>query len=220
MKLDLHVHSTCSRDATASPKDVMSRCKMLGLDGLAITDHNAVAGSVEAYGLGREHGLIVVRGVEVSTKEGHVLALGVSEPVPKGMTVAETIEKIHSLGGIAVAAHPQRFPSGTGLDVVRKERFDAIEVLNGGSSRRSNALAKRVAEERRLPVTAGSDAHELLQIGKAYTVIESCETEDDVLSAIRKGQTQAGGRSRTLSEGVRYSVETLIEWLRGDFRRL
>ncbi len=220
MKLDLHVHSTCSRDATAPPKEVMSHCKKLGLDGLAITDHNAIAGSVEAYGLAKELGLIVVRGVEVSTGQGHVLALGVSELVPKGMTVAETIEKIHSLGGIAVAAHPKRFPSGIGLDVARRGRFDAIEAVNGGSSRRSNALARRVAEERRLPVTAGSDAHELLQLGKAYTVIEPCGTEDEVLDAIRKGRTQTGGRSRTRSEGVRYSIETLIEWLKGDFRRL
>ena len=220
MKLDLHVHSTCSRDATASPREVMSHCKKLGLDGLAITDHNAIAGSVEAHGLGKEHGLLVVRGIEVSAREGHVLALGVAELIPKGMTAAETIDKIHSLGGIAVAAHPHRFPSGVGLEVARKERFDAIEVINGGSSRRSNALARRVAEERRLPITAGSDAHELVQLGKAYTVAESCETEDDVLDAIKKGLTQAGGRSRTRSEGVRYSVETLIEWLRGDFKRL
>jgi hypothetical protein len=220
MKLDLHVHSTCSRDATAPPKDVISHCKKLGLDGLAITDHNAIAGSIEAYGLGKEQHLIVVRGVEISTKEGHVLALGVSELVPRGLTVAETIEKIHSLGGMAVAAHPQRFPSGIGLELARKGLFDAIETINGGSSRRSNVRARRVAEERRLPVTAGSDAHELTQLGKAYTMVESCETEDDVIEAIRKGKTQAGGRSRTSSEGARYSVETLIEWLRGDFRRL
>lgn len=220
MKLDLHVHSTCSRDATASPRDIMMHCRKLGLDGLAITDHNAIAGSLEARGLAKELGLVVVRGVEVSAEEGHLLAFGVSELVQKGMTVAETIEKIHSLGGIAVAAHPKRFPSGTGLDVVRKESYDAIEVVNGGSSRRSNALARRVADERRLPVTAGSDAHELSQLGKAYTVVEQCAAEDEVLEAIRKGRSQAGGRSRTRSEGVRYSVETLIEWLRGDFRRL
>jgi hypothetical protein len=71
-----------------------------------------------------------------------------------------------------------------------------------------------------MPVTAGSDAHELNQIGKAYTVVEGVSTEADVIAAIAKGSSRAAGRSRYFSEGVVYSIETLVGWLRGDFKRL
>lgn len=219
MKLDLHIHSTFSRDGTAEPEDIIAYAEGKGLDGVAITDHNSIEGSLKAFG-SPPTGFIVVRGVEVSALEGHVLAYGLTVTVPKGLPMSETIEKVHSLGGIAVAAHPKRFPSGMGLKVAETGKFDGIEVLNGGSSRRRNALARRVADKTGLPVTAGSDAHELDSIGKSYTIIESASTEDDVLECIRRGRTMVGGRSRSRAEGARYSVETMIEWLRGSFKRL
>ncbi len=220
MKLDLHVHSNYSRDASPSPKEILESCKREGLDGCAITDHNTIDGSLEACKLGPEMGLLVIRGVEVSAKEGHVLAYGVGELIPKGLTMADTITRIHSAGGIAVAAHPKRFPSGMGLELARTGEFDAIEVINGGSSRRGNNLARRIADEKHMPVTAGSDAHEAPQVGKAYTVVEGVSTEAGLIAAIAKGSSRAGGRSRTFSEGIVYSIEIFVEWLRGDFKRL
>jgi len=220
MKLDLHVHSNYSMDASPSPKEILEFCKKEGLDGCAITDHNAIDGSLEACKLGLEMGLLVIRGIEVSAKEGHVLAYGVGELVPRGLSMADTIQRIHSAGGIAVAAHPKRFPSGMGLELARVGKFDAVEIINGGSSRRGNKLARHIAEMKRMPVTGGSDAHELPQVGKAYTVVEGVSTEADLIAAIAKGSSRAGGRSRYFSEGVVYSIETLVEWLRGDFKRL
>lgn len=220
MNADLHIHTSFSRDASAKPEEVVRRCSALGLGGFAITDHNSIEGSLLAHDIARKHGLVSIRGVEVSAQEGHVLAYGVGELVPRGLSVAETIETIHALGGIAVAAHPKRFPSGVGIDRARDAPFDAIEVLNGGSSRRANALARRVAEMKHAPVTAGSDAHTIDQVGKAYSVVDGCGTEDEVVEAIRKGRASTGGRSRSVGEGFVYSVETFVEWLRGDFRRL
>lgn len=220
MKLDLHIHSSYSRDASAPPKEILGRCAELGLGGLAITDHNSIEGSLQARAIAREHGLVLVRAVEVSAAEGHVLAYGVGELVPRGLSVADTIDRVHAQGGVAVAAHPKRFPSGVGLELAGTAPFDAIEVLNGGSSRRSNARARKIAEQKHSPVTAGSDAHALDQVGKAYSVIEGCGSEDEVLEAIRKGGVSIGGRSRSTGEGIVYSFETLVEWLRGDLRRL
>jgi len=220
MKLDMHIHSIYSRDGTAAPKDILKFSKKVGMDGLAIADHNAIDGSREAFSMGVSEGLLVVRAVEVSAAEGHVVAYGVKDLVPKGLPVTETIEKIHELGGVAVAAHPKRFPSGVGLDVARDAKFDAIEALNGGSSRRNNSAAEKLAKLMKMPVVGGSDAHELEQVGKCYTVVDGASSEDDVLEAILKGRTSLGGRSPSASEGVRYSIETFIEWLKGDLRRL
>jgi len=220
MRIDLHVHSSYSRDASGTPKEILSLCRKVGLDGIAITDHNAMAGSLEAFSLSRGMDVTVVRGVEVSTRDGHVLALGVRELIPRGLIVAETIEKIHAAGGVCVAAHPKRFPSGVGLDIARDGKFDAIEILNSGSSARGNALARKLAERKGAAVTAGSDAHAMDQVGRAFTIVDGNPTEEAVLEAIRKGRTTVGGRSRTKVEGMRYSWETLVEWLRGDLRRL
>jgi hypothetical protein len=220
MRFDLHIHSSYSRDASATPAEIVAFARKIGLDGLAITDHNAIKGSLEARAVAQEAGIVLVRGVEVSAREGHVLAYGVSELVPKGLPMTDTIERIRSSGGIAVAAHPKRFPSGMGLAIARTGKFDAIEVLNGGNSGRSNASAMSLAESIRSSVTAGSDAHELVQVGKAFTIVDGVSCEDDVIASISKGLTSAGGRSRTRREGFVYSMETLVEWLRGDLKRL
>lgn len=220
MRLDLHVHSTHSRDGTASPQDIVRMCRRLGLAGLAITDHNAIDGSLAAHALGRADGLLVVTGVEVSAAEGHVLAYGVKELIPRGLTAAETVERVRAAGGVAVAAHPRRFPSGVGLATAAAVAFDAVEVLNGGSSRSANRAALRLAQGLGKSQTGGSDAHRLDEVGRAYTEAESVFTEDQVLEAIRKGATRAGGRSRTLREGAVYTVETTVEWLRGGMNRL
>ena len=220
MKLDLHIHSMHSRDGTASPADIIRRCRQLGLSGLAITDHNAIAGSLEAQSLGRSKGMLVVSGLEVSTSEGHVLAYGVREVVPRGLSVAETIDKVKAAGGVVVAAHPVRFPSGIGLELAASGAFDGIEVLNGGNSGRANRSASRLAEKVGTSQTGGSDAHRLREIGRSFTVLEGVFTEDQVLDALKKGLARAGGRSRTLPEGVAYSLETLVEWLKGGMNRL
>jgi len=220
MRLDLHIHSSFSRDGTVSPRDVLKRCSKLGLAGCSIVDHNQIKGSLEALSYSKDEDLIVIKGVEVSTAEGHVLAYGTGELVPRGLSVSETIERIHDLGGIAVAAHPVRFPSGVGLEAAGREKFDAVEVLNGGSSGRGNRKARRLAEINRRPMTAGSDAHKLEEVGKAYVEVEDVSTEDGLLDAIKRGLAMPGGRSRSVSEGLVYSTETLVEWMRGSFRRL
>lgn len=220
MRIDLHVHSNHSRDGTASPADIVRMCKRLGVGGVAITDHNAVAGVAEAQAVGRAEGVLVVPGTEVSSTEGHVLAYGVREVVPRGLSASETVDRIRSVGGVAVAAHPVRFPSGMGLEVAAGVGFDAIEVLNGGSSRRANRSAARLAERLGRPVTAGSDAHRLAEVGRSCTVIDGAFTEDQVLDAIRKGSTRVDGRSRTVVEGAVYSVETLVGWISGGMGRL
>jgi predicted metal-dependent phosphoesterase TrpH len=220
MKFDLHIHSSYSRDGTASPKEIVERCKALGLDGFAITDHNAIQGSLEAAELAKLDGLIAVRGVEVSTVDGHVLAYGLSEPVPKGLSIQETIDKVHAAGGVVVAGHPVRFPSGIGLENSANRSFDAIEVLNGGNSNRSNRKALKLAERLGKPVTAGSDAHKIHEIGKSFIVVDGVASEAELLDALRSGRAHTGGRSRSHMEGAVYALETLAEWLRGSFRRL
>jgi predicted metal-dependent phosphoesterase TrpH len=220
MKLDLHIHSDHSRDGAATVEDILGRCRSLGLDGCAITDHNSIEGSLKAVELAPSYDLLVVRGTEVSTSEGHVLAYGVSAPIPRGLTIDRTIGLIHEAGGIAVAAHPRRFPSGMGIKRASRARFDAIEVLNGGSSRGSNRSSVGLAARKASPSVGGSDAHKVEEVGRAYTVVPDVTSEKEVVTSIIEGRCTVEGRSRTVEETVVYVKETLQEWVRGGFERM
>jgi predicted metal-dependent phosphoesterase TrpH len=220
MRFDLHVHSSHSKDAAASPLDIVRRCRSLGLDGCSITDHNSMSGSAEALASIAQDGFVVIRGIEVSTSGGHVLAYGLSEAPPRGRPLVESVEWVRSRGGLAVAAHPERFPSGMGIESVVSSGFKAVEVLNGGSSTRANRAAENLAEAHSLSRVGGSDAHKLEEVGRAYTILEDCYSEDDVIAAISKGLSSVGGRSRSRKEGVLYAFETLADWMRRGMDRV
>ena len=220
MRFDLHIHSAHSYDGTATPGEIVKQCRKASLDGFAITDHNVMDGTGESVGLGRQEGLVVLRGMEISTSEGHVLAYGLAQPVSSGKTIEETIEAVHAAGGVAVAAHPRRFPSGMGLGRAMAAPFDAVEVLNGGSSPRANDAAKRAATAAGKAQTGGSDAHRLDDVGKAWTIVDSASSEDEVIQAILNGSSTVGGRGRDVKDTITYCMETTSGWVRRGFKRL
>lgn len=101
-----------------------------------------------------------------------------------------------------------------------QNRFDAIEVLNGGSSKGSNKAASRMTERRNLPSVGGSDAHKPEEIGRAFTVVPDVRSEEDAVKAILANRSTVGGRSRTVKETVVYAIETSRDWVGGGFRRM
>jgi predicted metal-dependent phosphoesterase TrpH len=130
--------------------------------------------------------------MEVTSRHGHILGLGVREPVPAGLGAEETVELIREQGGIAVAAHPFWLSGKPGL--VHHARFDALEAFNSRTYFLSNPLALRYARKKGLPVTAGSDGHAEEEVGLAYTEVEA-EGVEGVLEAIRRGETSIGGEN-------------------------
>jgi len=137
------------------------------------------------------------------------------------MGVLETIERIHDLGGIAVAAHPYRFWSGLGEDNVIGRPFDGIEELNGRSNFRGNRKAHALVKQMKASVTGGSDSHENFTLGDAYTVFpEGTDTVDKAIQAILDHQTKVGGGSRTRTHTVHYVTKSVSEWLRRGMRRM
>ncbi len=111
MKIDMHIHTSYSPDGMVEPVEVLKIAKKLGLSAVAITDHNEIKGALKAK---NAKIIDVIVGEEVSTSAGHVLAYNIQSLIPRGLSVAETIDKIHECGGIAVIAHPYRFWSGVG----------------------------------------------------------------------------------------------------------
>jgi predicted metal-dependent phosphoesterase TrpH len=177
-RADLHVHSLYS-DGGQVPEAIV-RAAAGRLDVVAITDHDQVAGALRARDFAREHpelGVDVVVGEEISTLNGHLLGLYLSERVPPGLSAPESIRLVHAQGGLAVAAHPFHPLRGTARGhrsigrLIPELPLDAVEVVNnaGVFSRLYDAWAALRNVEWMLPVTAGSDAHDVWYLGSAAT---------------------------------------------------
>ncbi len=216
MKVDMHIHSIYSSDGTLEVKEILKIARKRGLGAIAITDHNEIRGSIEARKLNI---LPVIRGIEISSKEGHILAYGVSCLIPRDLDIEETIERIRDCGGIAVAAHPYRYWSGIGEENARKFNFDAIEAFNGRCKKKSNEKAEKLCETLAKPFTAGSDAHFADEIGKAGIVVEG-ETEDDIIQSIMRRNVHIFGTSRSGTATLRYVVKAVSGWIQRGFRKI
>jgi len=220
VRLDLHAHSRYSPDSKLDPLDIVRVARAQGLDGIAITDHNAVEGALHARDHSRSSGLLVITATEVSAQHGHVLAYGVTERIARDRSPRETVEEILALGGVPVAAHPYRFWSGLGEELTRSAPFAAYEVQNARTFRRGNARARELAGTNGVGATGGSDAHFLHEIGRAVTIVEGASTEAEVLEALRRGRTRAEGVDRGAGATVRYVTKTVGEWMLRGFRRI
>jgi Predicted metal-dependent phosphoesterases (PHP family) len=103
---DLHIHSMYSPDATTTVRGVLKQAADVGLDVVAITDHDEIRGSLEARELASQYGIEAVTGAEVTSADGHIVALYIEELPPAGMSLDDTLLWIGHRGGIAIAPHP------------------------------------------------------------------------------------------------------------------
>ncbi|MFB6123848.1 MAG: PHP domain-containing protein [Haloferacaceae archaeon] len=198
LSVELHTHSSLSHDGRDPVDMLLEQAAAVGLDAIAVTDHDEIAASLEAVDLAPDYGLVGIPGMEVTCAAGHVLALGVREAVPAGLSFGETLDRIHGQDGVAVVPHPfQSSRHGVAARISRDElaEADAIEVYN---SRLLTGLANRKAErfavERGLPMTAGSDAHISEMVGQAVTEVDADErSADGILDAILDGRTSVVG---------------------------
>ncbi|MDG5775917.1 PHP domain-containing protein [Haloarculaceae archaeon H-GB1-1] len=199
LSVELHAHSAHSYDGRDPVELLLEQAAAVGLDALAITDHDEFEASKKAVELAPEYGLVGIPGMEVTTQAGHVLALGIEEAIPAGLSFEETVETIHDQGGIAVVPHPfQESRSGVVANISQEVLTiaDAIEVYNSRLlTGRGNRKAKRFAEAKGMPMTAGSDAHISEMVGQAVTQVDAAErTSDAILSAIAAGKTELDGK--------------------------
>lgn len=176
---DLHIHSNYSHDSAMSIEAIIKAAKKIGLERIAVTDHNEIEGAIKAH---RKEPGYAIPGIEISSLEGHVLCLGVKEKIEPYIPAAQVIEWAHDNGGIAIAAHPYDVFREAMGDLCKKLKFDAIEI-NGGCLV-GNGYAVKAAKDSKKPLVGGSDAHIERQLGLVKTKTEG----KDILEAIRKGK--------------------------------
>ncbi len=214
---DLHIHTSFS-DGTAPARNVLDWAQeRTDLNVIAITDHDDIAGSLlarEVWAKG-DYRFDFVTGVEITTIEGHLLALFVEEPLPNLCRLEQAMEAVHKQGGICVAPHPLNWLTRSlGRRELRRFRLGredglrlhGIELANcsPGSGLRRRQAAELNAVELGLAEIGGSDAHFLDFIGGAYTVFPGT-TGADLRTAILQRTTEArtGPRPTLRQIGVR-----------------
>ena len=177
MWIDCHCHTKYSNDNWLEPVDLVRRAKRLGLDGLVVTEHHSIEASEPVEQIGKEEGLLVLRGVEISTDRGHLLAFGLQDDSwniwgrNNYIPLRELIDRANALGAICVPAHPYR---EIGLGSLLEGLLDlkgiaAIETHNGGNPDYINDLAVASCEIMHLPSMGGSDCHKLNAVGRCAT---------------------------------------------------
>jgi hypothetical protein len=199
LTVELHAHSARSYDGRDPVELLLEQAAAVGLDAIAVTDHDEFAASQRAVELAPEFDLVGIPGMEVTSEAGHVLALGIDREIEAGLSFSDTLRAIREAGGIAVVPHPfQKSRSGVAANISRAElaAADAIEVYN---SRLLTGLANRKAESfaetRGLPQTAGSDAHISEMVGQAITAVDAkTETAAGIVEAIQAGRTTVEGK--------------------------
>jgi predicted metal-dependent phosphoesterase TrpH len=222
LKIDLHLHSQYSEDASGSAKELIKSLKKKGLQGMAITDHNTIQGGLKALSVAPKD-FIVIPGVEISTKEGHIIALNVKENIQKHLPVQQTIEEILEKGGTPLVPHLFRKMSGIKKENLKiiKDSISAIEVFNSCSLPKSNLLTAQIAKEFDLGGTGGSDAHDPMYAGYAYTLVDTTDfSVDAVLDQIKKKKTWGEGTTMPLSYRQDRMVKSIKQFFNRGFKRI
>jgi hypothetical protein len=191
IQADLHIHTVYSSDSLIQPKtlvDMLAAHSFIKV--AAVTDHDSVRGCKATVELASAYpDILIIPGVEITTPHGDMLVLGTDDLPPKPWSPEAVVDYAKSIGAVTVVAHP--FREYGMRDLARNYKFDAVEVLNGGSSAAENNEAKALAQSMGLPGTAGSDAHQVSELFSVNTKIDASLSVEGVLKAIKKGFVSA-----------------------------
>ncbi|MFH1789424.1 MAG: PHP domain-containing protein [Candidatus Altiarchaeota archaeon] len=188
MKKDMHVHSNHSRDGVMEVPEILRIAKERGLDGVAITDHNTIAGGLEGLKISQDYGIQVTVGAEVKTDQGEVIGYHINHEI-ESTGFYDVIDEIKRQGGVVSIPHAfdalrSSAVNSEKLLVEFKDQIDYLEV-NGRTLPYFNNKARAFAQEHGIPVIGGSDAHMPWEIGNTYTVF------DDGTKVVGNGSVKA-----------------------------
>jgi predicted metal-dependent phosphoesterase TrpH len=222
LKLDLHIHSQYSEDGAGTPSEIAKIIKKKGLDGMAITDHNTIKGGLSALKVATKD-FIVISGIEISTRDGHIIALNVKENIAKGLTVEETVEKIIDIGGTPIVPHVFRSMSGIKEKKLKNivKKIPAIEVFNACSVSQTNLKTMKLAKKYNIGGTGGSDSHIPNFAGEAYTTFDTNTfTIDSIISSIEKKKTWGEGNTLDLDYRRDRMIKSVKQFFERGFKRI
>ena len=210
--VDLHMHTDWSHDCSIPASDLVDHAELIGLGGIAVTDHNVFGGALEAVELARDRDLVVIPGEEVKTDgQGEVIGLFLEEEIPRGMSFADTIEAIREQGGLVYLPHPfdrlHAIPDPATLHRHLAE-IDVFEVFNARLLRDSfNDEALRFARKYRLLQGAGSDAHVLQGVGTGAVRMRRFQGPEEFLLSLRTAEVLRRPKSLAYLQSLKWVAQ-------------
>lgn len=223
-KADTHVHTEFSGfqklgvikfpESVAQPETQVDRAHDNGMDVLCITDHDEVHGAMIAqkYAQQKYDDIEVVVGEEVTTRDGEIIGLFLTERVPDMLSVEETVDIIREQGGLVIAPHPFSFHVPGLKERILDLDIDGFEVINGGHPDAYTNVFARLVMDRypgRWCETSGSDAHSVYTTGYNWTEFPG-RTADDLRRAILDKTTKACGTAAPVFGQVQWSVDVVL----------
>ncbi len=190
IRADLHIHTACSDDSNATLERIIARCLEVGINCIAITDHNTIAGALE---MKRIAPFQVIVGDEIETLSGEIIGYFLEKEIPKRLPAEETARLIKKQGGLVCIPHPFDHLRLSTLRCQTLETLlpyiDIIEVFNSRLLLRRHAtMAERFAQAHGLLASAGSDAHTPGEIGSTYVEMPDFNDKDQFLTALAQGR--------------------------------
>jgi predicted metal-dependent phosphoesterase TrpH/glycosyltransferase involved in cell wall biosynthesis len=210
--VDLHMHTDWSNDCTTPVADLLDHAEEIGLGAIAITDHNAFGGALEAVDLAAIRDLIVIPGEEIKTDgQGEVIGLFLEEEIPRGLSFAETLEAIRDQGGLVYLPHPfdrlHSIPDPATLHRHLAE-IDVFEVFNARLLRDTfNDEALRFARKYGLLQGAGSDAHVLQGVGTGAVRMRRFEGPEEFLLSLRTAEILRRPKSLAYLQSLKWVAQ-------------
>ena len=199
LRVDLHLHSVFSHDGKSSLEALIERSQEVGLDRIALTDHNTVEGALELARMAPE---LTIVGEEAKTREGEVIGLFIDDVLNAYATPEEVMDLIHEMGGLTYVPHPldrRRAHFRPERLVELADRIDIIETYNPWCDPAANAAAARLAADLDKVAGTGSDSHAVQELGRSWMEIEDYAGPADFLKKLRAARhvvTSSSGSGR------------------------
>jgi len=201
MIIDMHVHTMVSSVCSSiAPEDLVKTAMEIGLDGICVTEHGAIEGAMVAKEIGRKYDFPIFTGMEVQSREGHLLLFGYMEKIEGVLPAHEIIDMVEAVGGIVIPAHPYRVPFGWYSGAVEQaleesefvKMFRVIEMYNGLSLPEENRTAEEFCKKTGIYGIGGSDAHWIGDVGCCTTIFEAeIADEKQLMEELKKGTYSA-----------------------------
>jgi predicted metal-dependent phosphoesterase TrpH len=209
---DLHMHTSWSHDCTVSPAELLTYAQASGLDAIAVTDHNAFGGALEAAELARGTDLVVIPGEEIKTDgQGEVIGLFLREEIPRGMSFADTVAAIKAQNGLVYLPHPfDRMHSIPDPATLHRHLadIDVFEVYNARLLFEAyNDEALRFATKYNLSMGAGSDAHVLQGVGTGALRMRAFHGPEEFLLSLRTAHVLRRPRSLVYLQSLKWVAQ-------------
>jgi len=208
IRTEFHCHTIYSKDSLVLPARLVETSFRKRIDRVVITDHNTIAGAVEAQKLAPE---LVIVGEEIMTTKGELLAAYITEEIPAGLSPQKTIRHLKEQGAFISVSHPfdsTRRGHWQESDLLEILPFiDAIETFNARCLLSGmNHQAQEFAARHGIASTVGSDAHTLFELGRATLTLPQFEGPEELRVVIHQGVPQTRRSGILVRAASRYAV--------------